>query len=99
MESQRQQPLWPGGLDVLVAGPTQKAWAQAAILRVKAAERRREISGEKAVCLDSGERRRGGAGIPSQLRGVWGDCSLLFWTAVISKIVLRFPALPTLYAL
>lgn len=99
MESRGQQPLWPGGLDVLVAGPTQKPRGQAAILRVKAAESRREMRGEEAVCLDSGERGRGGAGIPSQLRGVWGDCSLLFWTALISKIVLRFPALPTLYAL
>ena len=35
MESRGQQPLWPGGLDVLVAGPTQKARGQAAILRVK----------------------------------------------------------------
>lgn len=39
MESWGQQPLRPGRLDVLVTRPTQKAWGQAAILTVKAAER------------------------------------------------------------
>lgn len=52
------------------------------------------MSGEEVVCLDAGERGRGGAGIPSQGMGIWGDCSLLFWTAVISKIVMRFPSPP-----